>query len=106
MPKHYEHEYKEYVCRLVVEENKKVTELSRDLGIPVGTIKNWLAKYKDKEKWDKVRRKKHKDGEQTVFHTPTDYEEALKQRKKEIEILKEENEILKKAMHVFTKNQE
>lgn len=106
MPKHYEHEYKEYICRLVVEENKKVTDLSRDLGISAGTIQNWLAKYKDKEKWDNVRRKKHKDGEQPIYQTPTDIEKALKQRQKEIEILKEENEILKKAMHVFTKNQE
>lgn len=106
MAKHYEHEYKEYICRLIVEEGKKMSDLSRDLGIPYDTMKNWVSKYKDKEKWDKVRRKKHKDGEQPVFHTPTDYEKALKQRQKEIEILKEENEILKKAMHVFTKNQE
>lgn len=106
MGKHYDHEYKEYVCRLVVEENKKISDLSRDLDISYDTIRNWLSKYKDKEKWDNVRRSKHKDGEQPVYNTPTDYEKALKQRKKEIEILKEENEILKKAMHVFTKNQE
>lgn len=106
MPKHYEYEYKEYICRLVVEENKKISELSRDLGISSGTIQSWVGKYKDKERWSHTRRKKHKEGEQPVFLTPTDYEKELKQRQKEIANLKEENEILKKAMHVFTKNQE
>ena len=106
MPKHYEFEYKEYICRLIVEENKKISELSRDLGIPSGTIQKWVTRYKDKEKWNNSRRKKYKDGEQPVFPTPTDYEKELKQRQKEIAKLKEENEILKKAMHVFTKNRE
>lgn len=106
MAKHFDLEYKEYICRLVLEEDKKIAELSRDLNIPKGTIQRWVSRYKDKEEWAKSRRKKHKDGEQPVYPTPSDYEKELKQRQKEIQILKEENEILKKAMHVFTKNQE
>ncbi|WP_277631174.1 hypothetical protein [Atopococcus tabaci] len=44
--------------------------------------------------------------EKPSYRTPSDYEKEPKQREKDVARLQEENDILKKAMHVFTKNRE
>lgn len=115
MPKHYEYEYKQYICRLVVEEGQKIADLSRDLNINDGTIQRWVSTYRKPKEWEKVRRKKTNPDKKPSYLTPTDYDKKVKEHdeemkklkeanEKEIKKLKEENDILKKAMHVFTQN--
>ncbi|MCI3029328.1 transposase [Desemzia sp. C1] len=106
MPKLYDSKYKEYVCRMVVEENRKMKELSRELGLPYGTLRGWIREYKNQEDWQQKDHKKQDVTESDKYKTPSDYKKEIKEREKEIEKLAEENEILKKAMHVFTKNRE
>lgn len=48
--KHHPHEYKEYVAKLVVEENRKISDLSYELEISSSAISRWVAKYKEKLK--------------------------------------------------------
>lgn len=90
MGKHYDTEYKMQIAKLVVEEGKKATELARDLDIPIGTLRNWVDAY---------RQKKAFIGSGNV--SPD--QKVVKDLEKQIKDLQEENEILKKAMYVFTK---
>lgn len=93
MGKHYDPEYKIQIAKLVVEEGKKATELARDLDIPIGTLRNWINAYK----------KKKEPGFVGSGNLAPDVK-VVKDLEKQVRDLQEENEILKKAMHVFTKN--
>ena len=93
MGKHYDIEYKMQIAKLVVDEGKKATELARDLEIPIGTLRNWIDAY----------RKKKESGFVGSGNLSPDVK-AVNDLEKQIRDLQEENEILKKAMHIFTKN--
>lgn len=97
MGKHFDQEYKEYASKLVVEEGRKATEVAYELEISYKTLCKWVAAYKKKISSEDSKEK---------YMTPTELEKLKKQYEKEMQQLKEENEILKKAMHIFTKNQE
>ncbi len=93
MGMHYDPEYKIQTAKLVIEEGKKAAELARDLDIPIGTLRNWIQAY----------RKKKESGFVGSGNLAPDVK-VVKELEKQIRDLQEENEILKKAMHVFTKN--
>lgn len=46
--KPYELEYKDVICRLVIDDGRVVAELSRELNIPKATNFCWLRSYKEK----------------------------------------------------------
>lgn len=96
MGKHQTPEFKLYICRLVVEEGRKMTDLSYETGVALGTIRKWVAKH---------RQASNEERKEAGIVTPGDIEKKLRQAEKEVEELKQENEILKKAMHVFAKSQ-
>jgi transposase len=97
MGKRYDNEYKEYVAKLVVEEGRVASQVAYELEIPVSSLARWVQNYK---------KKIHAAKNPTTYITPTELEKLRKEHQKEIDRLKEENEILKKAMHIFTQNQE
>lgn len=92
MGKHFDKEYKLQTAKLIVEEGKKTREMADDLGVPTSTIRNWVQLYKDNKETGFV------GSGNTPQHLKPQKE--LEERIKELE---EENAILKKAMHVFTK---
>ncbi|QOR66223.1 transposase [Cytobacillus suaedae] len=96
MGKHFTPEYKEYVSKLIVEEGRKATQVAYELEISPKSISRWVAAYRNKL-----------NAAQTgvTYITPTELEKLKKQHDKEMQQLREENEILKKAMHIFAKNQ-
>ncbi|QQZ09393.1 transposase [Heyndrickxia vini] len=94
MGKHHSQEYKEYVSKLVVEEGRKATEVAYELEIPYKTLIIWVKAYREKL-----------NSKKPDYITPKELEDLKKQHEREIEQLREENEILKKAMHIFTKSQ-
>jgi transposase len=94
--KHFDPEYKEYVSKLVVEEGRKASDVSFELELSPKTVSRWVKEYKTKKNASKPNE---------TYITPTELEKLKKQHEKELEQLREENEILKKAMHIFTKNQ-
>jgi transposase len=96
MGKHFDQEYKDYASKLVVEEGRKATEVAYELELSYKTLCKWVAAYKQKINGDHPREN---------YMTPSELEKLKKQYEKELEQLREENEILKKAMHIFTKNQ-
>jgi transposase len=84
-------EYREYVAKLVVEEGRKATDVAYELEISYQSVLRWVKSYKEKYKVN-----------QTEYVTSSELEKLKKQHEKELDALKEENEILKKAMHIFT----
>ena len=97
MGKHHTQEYKEYVSKLIVEEGRKASDVAYELEISAKTISRWVAAYRMKINVGKI---------DENYITPSELEKLKKQHEKELQQLREENEILKKAMHIFTKNQE
>ncbi|MFD1336970.1 transposase [Oceanobacillus iheyensis] len=95
----YSQEYKDYICKLIVDENRVVKEVAYELNIPYSTLGRWVKNYKKTVKPETISQKDR-------FISSEDHQKVLSERDKEILKLKEENEILKKAMHIFTKNQE
>ena len=93
MGKHYDLEYKIQIAQMVVEDGKKATQMAKDLDIPVGTIRNWVEAYK----------KKRQQGFVGSGNTPPE-QKPYKDLQQENAVLKQEVEILKKAMHIFIKN--
>ncbi len=97
--KTYSVEFKEYVSKMVVLDGHKIINVANELKIPYGTLRRWVSAYK----------KRQQDAEkkaQNQLLTATEYKELYeKERKKNLEF-QEENEILKKAMHIFTQKRE
>ena len=89
-------EYREYVAKLIVDEGRVAREVAHELEIPASTIGKWVKNYRQK--------KLERPGNEKYL-TPSEVDKLQKQHEKELLKLKEENEILKKAMHIFTKNQ-
>lgn len=100
--KPYDLEYREYVCRLVLEDGKVVAKLSRELNIAQASIFRWLKIYKEKIGWYDANGKRPKTYE-SPYKTESELKNENSELKKMLEQTMEENAILKKAMHVFTK---
>ena len=97
--KSYSAEFKEYVTKMVVLDGHKMTDISNKLDIPYGTLKRWVLAYRKQQKQAEKER-------QEQLLTATEYKELYeKERQNRLEI-EEENEILKKAMHIFTQSKE
>lgn len=93
MGKHYDREYKIQVAQMVVDDGKKPSELAKNLDIPVGTLRKWVTAYKEKMQ----------DGFVGSGNIPPELK-PMKELEKENVELRQELEILKKALHIFTKN--
>jgi transposase len=94
--KHFDQEYKDYVSKLIVEEGRKASHVARELEISPKTISGWVSVYRTNSNVGKITE---------TYITPTELEKLKKQHEKELAEAREEIEILKKAMHIFTKNQ-
>lgn len=88
----YTKEFKQKTIEHMEQTGKTATDICRELGIPKGTLSAWKKQYS-----------RGNAKEQTqVF---VDYE-RLKKLEQNYKELQEENEILKKAMHFFTKDRD
>lgn len=84
--KKYDEEFKKTIVNLY-ENGKGVTELSREYGVIKSNITNWIKKYKTIT---------------TSTGETTNNDELIKLQKRNRE-LEQENEILKKAVAIFSK---
>lgn len=85
--KRYEEEFKKMIVELYSSKQKTVSQLEREYGISKVTIYDWIKKYSAIQIDDKT------------SLTNND----LNEMRKEMARLREENEILKKAMAIFAK---
>lgn len=87
---HFDEEFKRQTVKHMQESGKTPAEVSRELDIPVSSIRAWKKQFS------------HLGEKSQLF---VDYE-RLKKLEEMTRELHEENEILKKAMHFFTKNRD
>jgi len=90
--KHHTDEFKAEAVELVERSGKSAPEIAEDLGINVRTLYHWMAAHKPKEM--------SKTG-----GSETDLAAENKRLRRELEIMRQERDILKKAMGVFAKEQ-
>ncbi|WOV87644.1 transposase [Sporosarcina oncorhynchi] len=95
MSKRIDDKLKEHLVKLVVEEGKKQTDLCREMDVPPSSLRRWVSDYRKAAQAERSGKE---------YMTPTEQLKQQRKLEKEIQELKEENEILKKAMHIFSKN--
>lgn len=95
MTKRYPIEFKEYVSKLIVFDGKKMVDICKELKLPYDTVQKWVSAYRKKQQ-------AAENARQNQLLTASEYKELYEaERLKRLEI-EEENDILKKAMHIFT----
>ena len=88
----FDKDYKINTVRLIINKEKKIAELARELNINENTLHNWKNQYlKDAE--DAFPGKGHQ----------TPIEEELTKLKRQLQVVTEERDILKKALGIFSK---
>ena len=87
----YTKEFKKESVRLIVEEGRRISELSRELGISASLLRNWVRQ----SKVDKIEPFPGKG-----CLSPED--EDLRRLRRENKRLRMEHEILKKAVAIFS----
>jgi transposase len=91
--RHFTDEFKMDALQLVLEKGMSVGKVARDLDIHPNLLHQWKRKYlnEGKDAFGGERRLRPEEGE-------------LKRLRKELEDVKEERDILKKALAVFSKH--
>jgi len=83
----YNEEFKKETVKFIQQSRtKSLPQLAEELNIPVSTLQKWLAKYR------------------TFEDEPVVSQEDLRAAERKIRDLQEEVEILKKAVHFFSKD--
>ena len=88
----YTKEFKEETIALVLNRGMSVSQVSKDLGIEASLLYKWLRQYKSDPEHS-FPGKGHQKPE----------DEELRKLKRELADVKEERDILKKAISIFTK---
>lgn len=87
----YDKEFKLNAIKLYLESGRSYRQIGDELGIPEATLAGWVGDYK-------------KDGTESFpgkgYQKPAD--EELTQLRKELAIAREERDILKKALGIFS----
>jgi len=92
MSRQYTDEFREESIRLALDNSSSIAQVARDLGLSVWTLRGWVRKYRQKSRAGEARRA------ETV-------EEENRRLKRELCILRQERDILKKAAAYFAKEQ-
>ena len=89
----YDKQFKEEAVRLATEEGRKVTEVARSLGIHENLLRTWRRKYQEDPAGSFQGKGQLKS-----------QDEEFRKLQKENANLKEDREILKKALAIFSKH--
>jgi transposase len=92
MSRQYTDEFREEAVGLVLESKSRIAEIARDLGVSVWTLRGWVKKYRERSRLGQARRA------ETV-------EEENRRLRRELAVLRQERDILKKAAAYFAKEQ-
>lgn len=90
MTNSYSDEFREEAVRLVVESGCSIPQAARDLGVSVWTLRDWVKRHREKSGVSSPSR-------------PETLEEENRRLKRELAVVKQEREILKKAAAYFAK---
>ena len=90
--RNYDKEFKREAVRLVIEEGRKVSEVERNLGIGISTVSRWIREFKENPEYAFPGKGRLKEPD-----------EEVRSLKRELERVKRERDILKKAITIFSK---
>ena len=85
----YSREFKIEAVKLVTEQGMSRKQVARDLGIDLGSLRNWIKQFNE-------------DPERAFPGKGHVRDEELRQLKREVEQLRQERDILKKAIGIFS----
>ncbi|WP_218034002.1 transposase [Paenibacillus koleovorans] len=88
----YNEEFKKQAVKYVQEQTKTLPEIAEEMNIPTGTLRNWMTQYRSFENEPVVQPEKMRQ-----------LEEQLQEAARKNQDLEEELAILKKALHIFSK---
>jgi transposase len=89
----YSNEYKREVLRMAETTDKSISELERDLGLSPGLVRKWQQRYRIREEDETLQGSE--EGEAAA---------EIRRLKRELEITRQERDILKKAIQVFSRD--
>jgi transposase len=89
----YTKEFKMEALQLLTSSEKSMSAIERDLGITQGLLSKWRRKYQVNEETQGLE-----------LSDLASAEAEIKQLRRELAIAREEREILKKAVSIFSKN--
>lgn len=92
--KKYAEEFKREVLEMAAKPNVKIAQLERDLGITPGLIYKWRERYRVDEVSGELKASPEREAEAEI-----------RRLKRALEIAKQERDILKKAIQVFSRDQ-
>ena len=92
MTSQYSDEFREEAVRLVLGSRSSIPQVAGDLGVSVWTLRGWVKKYRQRSGLGEPRRA------ETI-------EEENRRLKRELAVLRQERDILKKAAAYFAKEQ-
>ena len=98
----YTKEFRDSTVQLVMNSDKRVSQISKDLDVNSKTIYNWVREYK-KEKNINIPSRGKTTISGSKKATVESLEEEAKRLRAENKILKQERDILKKATAYFAK---
>ena len=90
----YTTEFKREVLAMAAKGEKSIPELERDLGITPGLVYQWRRRYRVNEERGEL--------------VPSEDREAaaeIRRLKRELEVMRQERDILKKALQIFSQDQ-
>jgi transposase len=90
--KKYTDEFKRDVLAMVAEGTRSVAQLERDLDITAGLVYKWQQRYRV-------------NGETLQLSEDRTEQAELRRLRRELEIVKQERDILKKAIQVFSRGE-
>lgn len=92
--KKYAEEFKREVLEMATQPDVSVAQLERDLGITPGLIYKWRERYRVDEASGELKASPEREAEAEI-----------RRLKRELEIAKQERDIFKKAIQVFSRDQ-
>ena len=92
--KKYTEEFKREVLEMASNPDVSIAQLERDLGITTGLIYKWRERYRVEETSGELKPSEARSAEAEI-----------RRLKRELEITRQERDILKKAIQVFSRDQ-
>jgi transposase len=96
---HFNEEFKQQTVKFIQEQTKSVADIAQELNIPVGTVHQWIAKYRQFENESLASPEKVRELSQLLIEK----EREIKEKDRRIADVEEELAIVKKAVHIFSK---
>ena len=93
--KSYTEEFKREVLEMVAKQAVSIAQLERDLGITAGLIYKWRERYRVDESNGELKPSAEREAEAEI-----------RRLQRELSLVKQERDILKKAIQVFSRDQQ